>query len=314
MSSSPPAAPSRMYPTVFHTGTAAAPMRGYNVEVDKESTGKKLKRRFVRSVEERSDMKVTLKKNDDPSASSPTSPPTSSSSSTPPPPPPPPPPSSAPATGAEFNVSLMRDKHTADRDIYAFEDSQAGEDIPSPLKDMKFKSKSQSVDISSKESSLFASVNSKLSAMKSRKGISEEVEDIMDTDEEEQNRDNKNTKGDATSHTVHCAKVIPSSSSHKNAEGTKGRLSKILKNSSPKTSTPKSSPKKTSTPKISPAISRMNVHDAEVSVHENDVPAYLSSTSNWATIWKALRLAGWTFKKGTGLVDGHYLRPGNCNP
>ena len=254
----------------------AAPMRGFYVEGDRESTGKKLKRRFVRPVEERSDINVTLKKDDGPSASSPSSPP--------PPPPPSSAPSSAPAPapGSKCSINLMKGKQTTERDIFTFEDSQAVEDVPSPPDD--FKSKSQSVDFIARKATLLESVDPESSTKKSKKRINEDVEDIMDTDEEDE------------SHTVSCGKVIPSSS-NKLTDVPRGRLSKILKSSSPKTS---------------PAISRIPVHDAVQleSVHEHDVPAYLSSTSNWATVWRALKLAGWYFKKGTGLVDGHYLRPG----
>ena len=270
------------------------------MEGNKETTGKKLKRRFVRSPEERSAMKVTVLSNNNPSVSDPDPDPVPVPVSL----------SSVSSHTMEVRsyISLVRDRLSEQKDIFTFEASQ-GEDITSPPHDAVLKV--QPINLRNNGPSL-AHAEDLISKVR----VNEEVEEIVDTDEEESKCGSRITKIDAEAcHSVSCAPIATSSSSSTSITSSSA-LSSSSSESAPYPPPLIDGPKgrlfkgaKQQSPKKSPTTSRTSLHDVEL-VHEDDVPAYLTTSSNWTTVWRALKLAGWYFKKGTGLVDGHYLRPG----
>jgi hypothetical protein len=147
------------------------------------------------------------------------------------------------------------------------------------------------------------------------------MDNIVDTDDESVPRSRDSScistgKAKATARVEHLAH--PSSSvSLIQAElsGPKKRLSKGKKQS-PKKSPNAKDPVKDAAVSPSPAIETTRGEGLLVrSLHDDDVPDSIClKTSKWKDVWKILRDAGWYWKKGSGMVDCYYIRPGHSTP
>ena len=143
------------------------------------------------------------------------------------------------------------------------------------------------------------------------------VDDIIDTDDESvlRSRDTSSSKGTAKANAKEELPAhSPSSVSliHVERNGPKKRLSKGKKQS-PKKSPKGKAPVNEASPLPLPAKETAQVEDVPAqSPHDDDVPNSIClKTSKWRDVWKILKDVGWYWKKGSGMVDCYYIRPGH---
>jgi hypothetical protein len=144
------------------------------------------------------------------------------------------------------------------------------------------------------------------------------VDNIVDTDDESVSRSrdfSSSSNGKAKANAKgELPAPSPSSVSLIQVElcGPKKRLSKGKKQSPTKSPKGKDPIKDAA---VSPSPAEDTTQGGELvvsSLHDDDVPDSIClKSSKWKDVWKILKDAGWYWRKGSGIVDCYYIRPGH---
>lgn len=145
------------------------------------------------------------------------------------------------------------------------------------------------------------------------------VEDIVDTDEESESRSLKNGKGvrgasDRIAPENLATQLVTAVSRPDVMTSSSSSAGRLMKGKKP---SPKRIPKGMSISSSPSTVAAVVATKEERDVleqpvkHEDDVPLSVCVTMKWKEIWTILKWCGWTWKRGSGMVEYFYVRPGH---